>query len=255
MSASVWLVIPTYNEADNLPNIVRAAAATLEQAAPGDHRILVVDDNSPDGTGAIADQLAEESETIEVLHRAAKSGLGQAYLAGFARALEGGAQLVIEMDADFSHDPAYLVPLLAAAEDADLVLGSRYVPGGGVRDWGLLRRLISRGGGLYARAILRVHVRDLTGGFKCIRREVLEAIDLPSVRAQGYGFQIEVTYRAVLAGFRVREIPIVFTDRAVGSSKMSTRIALEAMLLVPAMRHSAPAALDRARSARSGSLN
>ncbi|MGZ4274493.1 MAG: glycosyltransferase, partial [Solirubrobacteraceae bacterium] len=177
------------------------------------------------------------------------------YQAGFARALEGGAQLVIEMDADFSHNPAYLPQLLAAAEDADLVLGSRYVPGGGVRDWGLLRRLVSRGGGLYARTVLRVDVRDLTGGFKCIRREVLEAIDLPSVRAQGYGFQIEVTYRAILAGFRVREVPIVFADRAVGSSKMSTRIALEAMLLVPAMRRSAPAALERAGSARSRSLN
>jgi dolichol-phosphate mannosyltransferase len=255
MSASVWLVIPTYNEAENLPNIVRAATAALEQGAPDDHRILVVDDNSPDGTGALADRLAAEYDWVEVLHRPAKSGLGQAYLAGFARALESGAQLVIEMDADFSHDPAYLPQLLAAAEDADLVLGSRYVPGGGVRDWGLLRRLISRGGGLYARTVLRVDVRDLTGGFKCIRRDVLEAIDLPSVRAQGYGFQIEVTYRAVLAGFRVREIPIVFMDRAVGSSKMSTRIALEAMLLVPAMRRSAPAALERAGSAPSGSLS
>jgi dolichol-phosphate mannosyltransferase len=255
MSATVWLVIPTYNEAENLPNIVGAAGAALEEAAPGDHRILIVDDNSPDGTGTIADRLAAEYDWVEVLHRPAKSGLGQAYLAGFARALEGGAQLLIEMDADFSHDPAYLPQLLAAAEDADLVLGSRYVPGGGVRDWGLLRRLISRGGGLYARTVLRVDVRDLTGGFKCIRREVLEAIDLPSVRAQGYGFQIEVTYRAILAGFRVREVPIVFADRAVGSSKMSTRIALEAMLLVPAMRRSAPAALARARSAPSGSLN
>ena len=255
MSASVWLVIPTYNEADNLPKIVTAAAAALEQAAPGDHRILVVDDNSPDGTGAIADRLAADYEWVEVLHRPGKGGLGQAYLAGFARALDGGAQLVIEMDADFSHNPAYLPHLLAAAEDADLVLGSRYVPGGGVRDWGLLRRLISRGGGLYARTILRVDVRDLTGGFKCIRREVLEAIDLPSVGAQGYGFQIEVTYRAILAGFRVREVPIVFADRAVGNSKMSTRIALEAMLLVPALKRSAPAALERAASARSRSLS
>ena len=255
MSATVWLVIPTYNEAENLPNIVRAAGAELEHAVPGDHRILIVDDNSPDGTGAIADALAAEHDWVEVLHRPSKSGLGQAYLAGFAHALAGGAQLVIEMDADFSHDPAYLPELLTAAENADLVLGSRYVPGGGVRDWGLLRRLVSRGGGLYARRILGVNVRDLTGGFKCIRREVLEAIDLPSIRAQGYGFQIEVTYRAHLAGFRVREVPIVFTDRAVGSSKMSTRIALEAMLLVPAMRRGAPAALARAGSARSKSLN
>ena len=255
MSATVWLVIPTYNEAENLPNIARAAGAELEQAVPGDHRILIVDDNSPDGTGAIADALAAEHDWIEVLHRPGKTGLGQAYLAGFAHALAGGAQMVIEMDADFSHDPAYLPDLLTAAEDADLVLGSRYVPGGGVRDWGLLRRLVSRGGGLYARRILGVDVRDLTGGFKCIRREVLEAIDLPSIRAQGYGFQIEVTYRAHLAGFRVREVPIVFTDRAAGSSKMSTRIALEAMLLVPAMRRGAPAALARAGSGRSKSLD
>jgi dolichol-phosphate mannosyltransferase len=255
MSATVWLVIPTYNEADNLRNVVAAAADELERAAPDDHRILIVDDNSPDGTGAIADELAAEYEWVEVLHRPGKSGLGQAYLAGFARALAGGAQLVIEMDADFSHNPRYLPELLAAAENADLVLGSRYVPGGGVRDWGLLRRLVSRGGGLYARRILGVQVRDLTGGFKCIRRDVLEAIDLPSVRAEGYVFQIEVTYRAILAGFRVREIPIVFADRAVGTSKMSTRIALEAMLLVPVMKRTAPAALARAGVPRATSLN
>ena len=255
MSPTVWLVIPTYNEADNLRNIVVAAAAELEGAAPHDHRILIVDDNSPDGTGAIADELAAEFEWVEVLHRPGKSGLGQAYLAGFARALSGGAQLVIEMDADFSHNPRYLPQLLAAAEHADLVLGSRYVPGGGVRDWGLLRRLVSRGGGIYARRILGVQVRDLTGGFKCIRREVLEAIDLPSVRAEGYVFQIEVTYRAVLAGFRVREIPIVFADRALGTSKMSTRIAVEAMLLVPVMKRSAPAALARAGVTRATTLN
>ncbi|HEY6522886.1 MAG TPA: polyprenol monophosphomannose synthase [Solirubrobacteraceae bacterium] len=255
MSPTIWLVIPTYNEADNVRNIVAAAAAELERAAPRDHRILIVDDNSPDGTGAIADELAAESDSVEVLHRPGKSGLGQAYLAGFARALSGGAQLVIEMDADFSHNPRYLPELLAAAEDADLVLGSRYVPGGGVRDWGLLRRLVSRGGGSYARRILGVQVRDLTGGFKCIRREVLEAIDLPSVRAEGYVFQIEVTYRALLAGFRVREIPIVFADRAVGSSKMSTRIAVEAMLLVPVMKRTAPAALARAGVARAPTLN
>jgi dolichol-phosphate mannosyltransferase len=250
MNAAVWLIIPTYNEAENLANIVRAAASELERAVPGDHRILIVDDNSPDGTGAIADSLAAEFAGVDVLHRPGKSGLGQAYLAGFERALSGGAQWVIEMDADFSHNPRYLPELLAAAQEADLVLGSRYVPGGGVRDWGLLRRLISRGGGWYARRILGVEVRDLTGGFKCIRREVLEAIDLQSVRAEGYVFQIEVTYRAVLAGFTVREIPIVFTDRAVGSSKMSSRIALEAMLLVPVMKRSAPAALARVRASR-----
>jgi dolichol-phosphate mannosyltransferase len=255
MSTTVWLVIPTFNEADNLRNIVAAASAELQRAVPQDHRILIVDDNSPDGTGAIADAVATECEWVEVLHRPGKGGLGKAYLAGFARALAGGAQLVIEMDADFSHNPRYLPQLLEAAEDADVVLGSRYVPGGGVRDWGLLRRLISRGGGIYARRILGVQVRDLTGGFKCIRREVLETIDLPSVRAEGYVFQIEVTYRAVLAGFRVREIPIVFADRAVGSSKMSTRIAVEAMLMVPVMKRSAPAALARAEAARPKSLN
>ena len=250
MSAAIWLVIPTYNEAENLANIVQAAGAELEAVAAGRFRILIVDDNSPDGTGSIADSLAAEQEWVEVLHRPGKAGLGQAYLAGFTHALERGAELLMEMDADFSHDPRYLPQLLAAAEDADLVLGSRYVLGGGVRDWGLLRRLISRGGGLYARTILGVDVRDLTGGFKCIRREVLEAIDLPSLRAEGYVFQIEVTYRALLAGFTVREVPIVFADRTVGTSKMSSRIALEAMLLVPVMKRGASAALDRARAAK-----
>jgi dolichol-phosphate mannosyltransferase len=211
----------------------------------------VVDDNSPDGTGAIADRLAAELGVLEVLHRPGKAGLGQAYLAGFARALGAGAERVIEMDADFSHDPKYLGPLIESSADADLVLGSRYVAGGGVRDWGLLRRIISRGGGLYARVILGVDIQDLTGGFKCIRREVLEAIDLPSVRAEGYVFQIEVTYRALLAGFRVREIPIVFRDRTAGSSKMSAKIAIEAMWLVPRLRRTAPNAIAiRAKPAR-----
>ena len=243
MQAPVWVVIPTYNEAATIERIVRATDAELQHAEQGEHRILVVDDNSPDGTGRIADSLAQELPSVEVLHRPAKGGLGAAYLAGFARALAGGAELVIEMDADFSHNPRYLPDLIAAAKDADLVLGSRYVPGGGVRDWGPLRRLISRGGGVYARMILRVDVQDLTGGFKCIRREVLQAIDLDSVRAEGYVFQIEVTYRALLAGFRVREIPIVFSDRTEGSSKMSARIALEAMWLVPRLRRSAAAAV------------
>ncbi len=251
MSVAIWLIIPTYNEAENLPGIVRAASSALAGVAPEDHRILVVDDNSPDGTGMLADSLAADHEWVEVLHRPRKSGLGYAYLAGFTHALANEAQLLIEMDADFSHDPRYLPDLLAAAQDADLVLGSRYVVGGGVRDWGLLRRLVSRGGGLYARAILGVGIRDLTGGFKCIRREVLEAIDLPSVRAEGYVFQIEVTYRAILAGFTVREVPIVFADRTVGSSKMSSKIALEAMLKVPLMKRSAAAAV--ARSSRIGS--
>jgi dolichol-phosphate mannosyltransferase len=239
MQVPLWVVIPTYNEAANVEPIVRAAVRELERVDAGEYRVLVVDDNSPDGTGAIADALASELDSVEVLHRADKTGLGHAYLAGFARALEGGAELVIEMDADFSHDPRFLGDLLAAAETCDLVLGSRYVDGGGVRDWGLLRRLVSRGGGLYARTILRVGVQDLTGGFKCIHRKVLEAIDLPSVRAEGYVFQIEVTYRALLAGFTVREIPIVFSDRTAGTSKMSTRIAVEAMWLVPRLRRRA----------------
>ncbi|MGB9185948.1 MAG: polyprenol monophosphomannose synthase [Solirubrobacteraceae bacterium] len=252
MAAAVWLIIPTYNEASNLEQIVRASVPELERAVPDQHRILVVDDNSPDGTGGIADALAEEISVLEVLHRTGKGGLGQAYLAGFGHALRSGAERVIEMDADFSHDPRYLPALIAAADQADLVLGSRYVAGGGVRDWGLVRRLISRGGGIYARLILGVHVRDLTGGFKCIRREVLEAIDLGSIRAEGYVFQIEVTYRAILAGFTVREVPIVFSDRVAGKSKMSSRIALEAMLSVPTLRRSARAALARS-GARVGS--
>ncbi len=243
MGARVWVVIPTYNEAETIDRIVRATDSELERLVPGDHRLLIVDDGSPDGTGELADALAEELGTVEVLHRAAKAGLGHAYLAGFARTLDGGADLVFEMDADFSHDPRYLEEMLVAARDADLVLGSRYVDGGGVRDWGLLRRVVSRGGGIYARAILRVDVHDLTGGFKCIRRNVLEAIDLPSVRAEGYVFQIEVTYRAILAGFRVREVPIVFQDRTGGTSKMSARIAIEAMWKVPQLRSTAPAAL------------
>jgi dolichol-phosphate mannosyltransferase len=243
MPALVWIVIPTYNEAGNVERVVRATDAELERLVGDEHRILVVDDNSPDGTGAIAEALADELPAVEVLHRQAKAGLGQAYLAGFAHALAGGAELVFEMDADYSHDPVYLGVLLEAAKDADLVLGSRYVPGGGVRNWGILRRLVSRGGGLYARLILRVGVHDLTGGFKCIRREVLEAIELDTVRAEGYVFQIEVTYRALLAGFRVKEVPIVFTDRTTGSSKMSTRIALEAMWSLPTLPRSAAAAL------------
>src|SRR5436190_11517143 len=205
-----WLILPTYNEAENIEPMVRAARANLRD---GD-RILVVDDNSPDGTGSLADELAAELTGVEVLHRPGKGGLGRAYLAGFHTALEHGAELVLEMDSDFSHDPADLLRLIAAAEDgADLVLGSRYVAGGGVTDWGLLRRLVSRGGSWYARTILGVGIRDLTGGFKCFRRAVLERLDLEHVHADGYGFQIELTYRAVKAGFRVVEIPIVFRDR------------------------------------------
>jgi dolichol-phosphate mannosyltransferase len=236
MPQTAWLILPTYDEAENIEAIVAAARAVLAGAAPGGYRILVVDDGSPDGTGAIADRLAAEHAEVEVLHRTVREGLGPAYLAGFARALEAAAAYVMEMDADFSHDPADLARLLAAAAEADVVLGSRYVAGGGVRDWGRVRRLVSRGGSWYARRVLGLHVRDLTGGFKCFRREVLEAIDLPSVRSRGYAFQIELTHRAVRAGFRVVELPIVFRDRRAGRSKMSWRIAGEAALLVPQLR-------------------
>jgi dolichol-phosphate mannosyltransferase len=230
-----WLILPTYNEAVNLEPFVRAVLPGLAGASP-DHRIVIVDDNSPDGTGRIADRLAGEIDAVEVLHRAEKRGLGVAYLAGFRRALESGAELILEMDSDFSHSPADVPRLIEAAEDADLVLGSRYVSGGGVSDWGIVRRLLSRGGSLYARMILRVRVADLTGGFKCFRREVLEALDLESVHAEGYGFQIELTYRAVRAGFRVKEIPITFRERQAGISKMTARIAIEAIWKVPLLR-------------------
>jgi len=228
-------VLPTYNEAENVEAIVRAALPHL--ASTGlEHRVLVVDDGSPDGTGDIADRLAAEIENVQVLHRARKEGIGPAYLAGFAHAMASGADLLLEMDADFSHDPADLPRLIEAADRADLVLGSRYVPGGGVTDWGLGRRLVSRGGSLYAQILLGVPVHDLTGGFKCFRREVLERLDLESVGTDGYGFQIEMTYRALRAEFRVEELPIVFRERRVGSSKMSARIALEAFLKVPLLR-------------------
>jgi dolichol-phosphate mannosyltransferase len=230
---AAWLILPTYNEAENIDRIVRAALPSLASAVDDPH-ILIVDDGSPDGTGDIADRLASEFDEVEVLHRTAKEGLGRAYLAGFERALGAGADLVLEMDSDFSHDPADLPRLIAA--DADLVLGSRYVPGGGVTDWGLFRRLLSRGGSWYARVVLGVSVRDLTGGYKCFRRATLEGIDYTEMHADGYGFQIELTYRAIKAGFRVREVPIVFRDRQAGTSKMSPRIALEAVWKVPALR-------------------
>ena len=201
-----------------------------------DDRVLVIDDNSPDGTGELADRLAGELETVEVLHRPHKEGLGPAYLAGFRRALELGADYVVEIDCDFSHDPADVPRLLAAAGDADLVLGSRYVQGGSVEDWGAVRRAISSGGSIYARLLLGVPVRDLTGGFKCFRRAVLEAIDLDAIHSRGYAFQIELTYRALRRGFRVREVPIRFVDREVGGSKMSRSIVLEAIWKVPLLR-------------------
>ena len=245
-----WLILPTYDEAANVGAIVRAAHAVLREAAPQGFRILVVDDASPDGTGVIADGLADELAEVDVLHRTGRDGLGGAYRAGFAQALAGAASHIFEMDADGSHDPADLARLLAATSaGADLALGSRYVPGGGVTDWGAGRRLVSRGGCLYAQLVLRVPVRDLTGGFKCFRREVLEAIDLPSARARGYAFQVELTWRALRAGFRVAEVPITFRERRAGQSKMSWRIALEAVWLVPGLRLSRPR-LKEARVAR-----
>jgi dolichol-phosphate mannosyltransferase len=232
-----WLILPTYDEAENIEAIVRAADAVLAGAAPEGHRILVVDDGSPDGTGRIADRLAAELEAVEVLHRTERAGLGPAYLAGFAHALDRGASHVLEMDSDFSHDPADLARLLDAARgEADLALGSRYVPGGGVSDWSRRRILVSRGGSWYARKVLALGVRDLTGGFKCFRAEVLRAIDLPSVRSQGYAFQVELTYRAIRQGFRIVEVPITFRDREHGTSKMTWRIAAEAVVLVPQLR-------------------
>ena len=224
--------LPTYDERQNLEPMLRALAEVLGP----DDRVLVIDDNSPDGTGEVADRLAAELGFVDVLHRPRKEGLGPAYLAGFRRALDAGAELVLEMDCDFSHDPADVPRLIGAAANADLVLGSRYFPGGGVENWGLVRRAISAGGSLYARLVLGVPVRDLTGGFKCFRRAVLEAIPLDEVRSRGYAFQIELTYRALRRGFRVEEIPIRFVDRVVGGSKMSRTIVLEAIWKVPLLR-------------------
>ena len=233
--SGAWLILPTYNEAENIERIVAAALPRLEETGL-EHHVLVVDDGSPDGTGAIADRLAAADPRVEVLHRTSKDGIGPAYLAGFRHALAGGAELLMEMDSDFSHDPADIPRLVAAAGRADLALGSRYVPSGGVEDWGLLRRFVSRGGSLYAKLILGIPVNDLTGGFKCFRRSVLERLDLDAVDANGYGFQIEMTYRAIRAGFTVEEVPIVFRDRRAGSSKMSAKIAVEAFWKVPLLR-------------------
>ncbi len=231
-------IIPTYNECENLGPLV---AAVLKADPALD--ILVVDDNSPDGTGALADELARHSDRVRVLHRPGKAGLGAAYLAGFAYALDRDYQCILEMDADFSHDPADLPRLLAPvrAGGADLVLGSRWAPGGSTRGWPLHRRIISRGGSWYARTILGVPVRDLTGGFKCFHRRVLGRLDLSAVRTSGYGFQIELTYRALQAGSRVLEVPIVFSERRCGQSKMSGRIAAEALAMVWRLRLDRPA--------------
>jgi dolichol-phosphate mannosyltransferase len=237
MSATAWLILPTFNEAENIEDLVLAVAPELERAMPGAGRVLIVDDSSPDGTGAIADRLAAAHPGVEVLHRTEREGLGPAYLAGFRHALDAGAELIIEMDADFSHDPADIPRLIAAVkEGADLALGSRYTNGGKVAQWGPLRRFVSRGGCAYARRVLGLSVRDLTGGFKCFRREVLEAIELETVRSHGYVFQVELTQRAIRRGFRVVEVPITFYDRRHGHSKMSLRIAAEAVWVLPQLR-------------------
>lgn len=231
VTADCTVVIPTYNERENIVPLIERVLALPR------FRVLVVDDNSPDGTGALVAAQAQHEPRVSLLARAGKLGLGSAYVAGFRRALAEGAQFIYEMDADFSHDPAYLPVLLDAAETRyDLALGSRYVPGGGTTDWGLVRKLISRGGNLYAGLILGLPVRDATGGFRCYRRSVLETIDLDAIRSTGYGFQVEMVYRAIQAGFRVGEIPIIFPDRRVGKSKMSRKIVAEALVNVLRLR-------------------
>jgi dolichol-phosphate mannosyltransferase len=233
----VWLILPTYNEASNLPSVVAAARDALSCASPGSYRILIVDDRSPDGTGSVADGLAAACPEVGVLHRPRKEGLGRAYVAGFGRALEEGAQFILEMDADWSHDPADIPRLVAAARDGcDLALGSRYVVGGRVEGWSAGRRLISRAGCTYARTLLGLPVRDLTAGFKCFRADTLRAIAYHTAHSQGYAFQIELTYRTQNVGARVVELPIAFRERRAGTSKMTTGIAAEAVYMVPALR-------------------
>ena len=227
------LCLPTYNEMENLESMIRELAGVLDTS---NDRVLVIDDASPDGTGEIADRLAVELSWVSVLHREHKEGIGPAYIAGFRWALAGGAELVLEMDCDFSHTPADVPRLIEVADDADLVLGSRYAPGGGTENWGLVRRFVSRGGCLYAQVLLGMRVRDLTGGFKCFRRSALEAIDLDALSAHGYAFQIETTYRIHRAGLRVKEVPITFVERRAGASKMTGSIVAEAIWKVPLLR-------------------
>ena len=241
MNNEAIVLIPTYNERENITSIVQEVVRT----APVD--VLIIDDNSPDGTGQVADAMAEADRRIHVLHREGKQGLGKAYLAGFRWALAKPYKYIFEMDADFSHQPRYLPAFLEAIRSADIVLGSRYVDGGGTVNWGILRQIISRGGSLYARTILnagfppgKLQIRDLTGGFKCFRREVLEALDLDSVQSTGYAFQIELTYRAYRKGFIIKEIPIIFYEREAGRSKMSHKIVVEAMARVPEIRIKVP---------------
>jgi dolichol-phosphate mannosyltransferase len=233
LGSGAWVILPTYNEAEN----IRTISAAILESLPG-ATLLVVDDGSPDGTGTIADEMAAAQPRVRVRHRPAKQGLGRAYLDGFGVALAGGAAVLVQMDADWSHDPATLPALIGpiVADDADLVIGSRYTAGGGVVDWGIGRRVISRGGSIFARTVLRLAPRDLTGGFKAWRAATLSAIPFDGVHAGGYVFQIEMTFRASRAGARVREVPITFRDRRVGQSKMSRRILVEALLVVVTLR-------------------
>lgn len=232
---SVWVCLPTYNEAENLPQMVDQLLIVFDRHAING-QVLVIDDDSPDGTGRIADEIAAREARVAVLHRPARQGLGRAYRDGFQFVLDRGADLIVEMDCDFSHDPSALPSLLEAAKGADVVLGSRYIAGGATENWGLTRRLVSRGGCAYARLVLGIEPHDLTGGFKCFRRGVLEEIPLGQVGAAGYVFQVEMTYRAILHGFRVAEVPILFRDRTAGSSKMSHAIVLEAAVYLPWLR-------------------
>jgi len=230
------IVVPTYNELENIQNLVKSVMAVI----PSNVDLLIVDDNSPDGTGKLADTLAQQDSRIHVLHRARKMGLGTAYVNGFNWGLERGYDALIEMDADFSHDPKYLPRMLELLEINDVVIGSRYVPGGGTVNWGLGRKVLSRGGSLYSRLILGASIRDFTGGFNGWRRKVIESVDLPSLRSDGYSFQIELKYRAFLRGFKITEFPIVFVDRKVGKSKMHRRIVIEALLRVWEFRFKSP---------------
>lgn len=243
------VVIPTYNESENLRPLV---AEILRQGE--EFNVLIIDDNSPDGTGQLADKVARELSAVHVMHRQGKLGLGTAYVAGFRYALERGYDYIFEMDADFSHDPSYLPRMLAATQEADVVIGSRNVKGGGAKNWSLGRILISRGGSLYARVILGLSVHDCTSGFKCFRRRVLETFDLDSVGSNGYAFQIEMNYRSQLAGFRLAEIPIIFVDRVSGQSKMSRKIFAEAMWMVWKLKFDRPRLLNEFRATQRAGL-
>jgi len=229
------VIIPTYNERENLASLI-PAIFEIEEALD----ILVVDDGSPDGTGELVETFTKQTTRVQMLQRGSKQGLGTAYLDGFKYALPRGYDYMVQMDADFSHRPEDLPRLLRAAEDADLVIGSRKVPGGRVENWSFVRRFVSNGGSVYARTLLGLPIKDCTGGFKCFRRRVLEALDLDNVRSNGYGFQVEMNYLCHRAGFKVIEVPIVFPDRTAGQSKMSARIFLEAASLVWQLRGQQP---------------